>query len=125
MQLVLKMLAISGIIGLLTLGLSAYFVPALIYTNSAFSWSPDGIAGMSGTRSVIGGHFIGLAAIGIYAFITSKYKLLYVIAISEISIAFGRLISLSTDGYDSQILFPLGVELYFAISMFCAARFLK
>jgi hypothetical protein len=125
MQLILKILAISGIVGLFILGLSAYFVPALIYTNGAFSWSPDGIAGMSGTRSVIGGHFIGLAAVGIYALIKSKYKLFYIIAVSEVSIAFGRFISLGIDGYDPQILFPLGVELYFAISMFYVAKFLK
>ena len=99
--------------------------PARILADNAFSWAPDGVAGLSGARAVIGGHFIGLAAVGVYAFIKAEYRLFYVIAISEFCIAMGRVISLGVDGYDARVLMPLGIELYAAGAMFCAAKFLK
>ena len=97
----------------------------MILNQDAFSWLPDGIAGLSGIRSVIGGHFLGLAVVAVYAFIKSQYQLFYIIALSEFLIAIGRFISLGIDGYDPRVLAPLGIELYMACAMFCAAKFLR
>ena len=125
MQLILKLVAISVVIMFFLLGLGAYINPTMILNQDAFSWSPNGIAGLSGIRSVIGGHFLGLAMVAIYAFMKSKYKLFYIIALSEFLIAMGRIVSLGLDGYDSRVLVPLGVEIYMACAMFFAAKSLK
>ena len=125
MQLFLKVAA-----GLVTamfffLGLSAYFDPAGILAQGAFAWQPDGIAGLSGARSVIGGHFLGLAVVAVYGFMTSQYKLFYVIAVSELLIAGGRFLSLGLDGYDARIVAPLIIELIMAGTMFACGYLLK
>tara|TARA_B100000214_G_C23802052_1_gene550849 strand:+ start:252 stop:650 length:399 start_codon:yes stop_codon:yes gene_type:complete len=125
MQLFLKLAAGSVVLGFLFLGLGAYFNPTMILENNAFAWSPDGLAGISGARSVIGGHFLGLAIVGIYAFIKSQYKLFYILAISEFLIALGRIISFGFDGFEPRVLEALAIEIYFASATFFPARFLK
>ncbi len=125
MQLTLRILTILLVVIFFALGMSAYIDPATILAGAAFAWSPDGIAGLSAGRAVLGGHFLGLALVAVYAFVKSEYKLFYVLAISELMIATGRLISLGFDGFDQRVLFPLGVEVFMATVMFCAAKFLQ
>jgi hypothetical protein len=125
LQLALRILTILLVTIFVVLGMSAYIDPAAMLAGDAFAWSPDGIAGLSSGRAVLGGHFLGLALVAVYAFVKSEHKLFYVLAISEFMIATGRLISLAFDGFDERVLFPLGVELFMATAMFSAAKFLQ
>ena len=125
MQLFLKIAAGLVTAMFLFLGLSAALDPAGILAQGAFAWEPDGIAGLSGARSVIAGHFLGLAVVAVYAFVTAQYKLFHVVAISELLIAAGRFLSLGLDGYDERIVAPLIIELLMAGIMFCSGYFLK
>lgn len=61
---------------------------------------------------MIGVHFLGLAAVAIFAFVKSENRLFYVIAVSELLIAAGRLISLGVDACDPHVLIPWIIEIY-------------
>lgn len=125
MQIVLKVAAGLMVVAFLLLGLAAYFNPAQIIADNAFAWTPDGIAGLSGARAVIGGHFLGLGLITGYGFLKGRFGYFYVIAVSEMMIALGRVISLVLDGYDERVILPLIIEVVFASVAFCVARFTK
>ena len=125
MQLTLKILAILLTLGFLALGLSALLSPESALVGPAFAWSPDGVAGLSAGRGVLGGHFLSLGMVAVYALVKSEYKLLYVLALSELMIVVGRLLSLGIDGFDQRMLMPLVIEVIMAAGMFCAAKFLQ
>jgi hypothetical protein len=125
LQLTLRILTVLVIAIFFVLGMSAYSDPAAMLAEDAFAWSPDGIAGLSAGRAVLGGHFLGLALVAVYAFVKSTYSLFYVLAISELMIATGRLISFGFDGFDQRVLFPLAVEVLMATVMYCAAKYLQ
>ncbi len=125
MQIVLKVAAALIVILFFLLGLAAYLNPAQIISDGAFAWTPDGIAGLSGARAVVGGHFLGLALITGYGFIKGNFKLFYVIAVTEFMIAVGRVLSLALDGYDERVVLPLVIEVVFASVAFSVARFTK
>lgn len=125
MQLTLRILAILLTLIFFALGISALVNPATALEGPAFAWSPDGIAGLSAGRGVLGGHFLSLGLVAVYALVKSEYKLLYVLALSELMIVAGRLLSLGVDGFDQRMLVPLVIEIIMAAGMFCAAKFLQ
>lgn len=125
MQLTLRILAILLTLIFFALGISALVNPATALEGPAFAWSPDGIAGLSAGRGVLGGHFLSLGLVAVYALVKSEYKLLYVLALSELMIVAGRLVSLGVDGLDQRMLLPLAIEIIMAAGMFCAAKFLQ
>lgn len=125
MQLTLKILAILLTLIFFALGISALVSPAAALEGPAFAWSPDGIAGLSAGRGILGGHFLSLGLVAVYALVKSEYKLLYVLALSELMIVAGRLVSLGVDGFDQRMLLPLVIEIIMAAGMFCAATFLQ
>lgn len=125
MQLTLKILAILLTLIFFALGLSAFLDPATALEGPAFAWSPDGIAGLSAGRGILGGQYLALGLVAVYALVKSEFRLLYVPALSEFMIVTGRLVSLGIDGYDQRMLIPLIVEIIIAAGMFCAAKFLR
>ena len=125
MQLILKILTIVLTLIFFALGLSAFIDPATALEGPAFAWSPDGIAGLSAGRGILGGQYLALGLVAGYALVKSEFKLLYVPALSEFMIVFGRLVSLWVDGFDERMLLPLLVELTMAVGMFCAAKLLR
>lgn len=125
MQITLRILTILLILIFFALGISALINPVTALEGPAFAWSPDGIAGLSAGRGVLGGHFLGLGLVAVYALVKSEHKLLYVLALSEFMIVTGRLVSLGIDGFDQRILLPLVIEIIMATGMFCAAMFLR
>ena len=125
MQLTLRISTILLTLIFFALGISAYVNPTAALEGSAFAWSPVGIAGLSAGRGVLGGHFLALGLVAAYAFAKSEYKLFYVLALSELMIIIGRLVSLGVDGFDQRVLFPLLIEAIMATGMFCAAKFLQ
>ena len=124
MILALRVLTALFVVLLFALGLRAFVDPVTMLAEDAFAWSPDGVAGLSAGRAVLGGHFLGFGLVAVYAFVKSQYELLYVLAVGESMIVIGRLISLVVDGSDPRVLTPLGVEVVLATVMFAAARFL-
>ena len=125
MQLTLKILAILLTLIFFALGLSAFIDPATALEGPAFAWSPDGIAGLSAGRGILGGQYLALGLDATYALLKSEFRLLYVPALSEFMIVIGRLVSLGIDGFDQRMLLPLVVELVIAVGMFCAAKALR
>lgn len=125
MQLTLKILAILLTLIFFALGLSAFIDPATALEGPAFAWSPDGIAGLSAGRGILGGQYLALGLVATYALVKSEFRLLYVPALSEFMIVIGRLVSLGIDGFDQRMLLPLVVELVIAVGMFCAAKILR
>lgn len=125
MQLTLKILAILLTLIFFALGLSAFIDPAAALVGPAFAWLPDGIAGLSAGRGILGGQYLALGLVAVYALVKSDYKFLYVPALSEFMIVLGRLVSLGVDGFDERTLAPMLVEIVMAAGMFCAARFLR
>lgn len=125
MQLALKTLAILLTLIFFALGFSAFLSPAAALAGPAFAWSPDGIAGLSAGRGILGGQYLALGLVAVYALVKSDFRFLYVPALSEAMIVCGRLLSLGLDGFDERSLVPLIVEAIMAIGMFCAARFLQ
>ena len=125
MQLTLKILAILLTLIFFALGLSAFIDPATALAGPAFAWSPDGIAGLSAGRGILGGQYLALGLVATYALVKSELRLLYVPALSELMIVTGRLVSLGVDGFDQRMLIPLSVEIVIAVGMFCAAKFLR
>lgn len=125
MQLALKILAILLTLIFFALGLSAFLDPATALEGPAFAWSPDGVAGLSAGRGILGGQYLALGLVAVYALVKSEFRLLYVPALSEFMIVIGRLLSLGVDGFDQRMLVPLLVEAIIAVGMFCAARFLR
>ncbi len=125
MQLALKISTILITLIFFALGIAALVNPATMLEGPAFAWSPDGVAGLSAGRGVLGGHFLGLGLVAVYALVKSEYKLLYVLALSEFMIVTGRLVSLGVDGLDQRMLSALAVEIVMAVGMFCAAKFLR
>jgi hypothetical protein len=124
-QLSLKILATLLTLIFFALGLSAFLSPASALAGPAFAWVPDGIAGLSAGRGILGGQYLALGLVAAYALIKSDYRLLYVPALSECMIVLGRLLSLGLDGFDERSLVPLLVEVFIAVGMFCAAKFLQ
>ena len=106
MQLILKILTIVLTLIFFALGLSAFIDPATALEGPAFAWSPDGIAGLSAGRGILGGQYLALGLVAGYALVKSEFKLLYVPALSEFMIVFGRLVSLGVDGFDQRMLLP-------------------
>ena len=125
MQLTLKILAILLTLIFFALGLSAFIDPATALVGPAFAWSPDGIAGLSAGRGILGGQYLALGLVAAYALVKSEYKLLYVPALSESMIVLGRLVSLGVDGFDQRMLVPLLVEITIAVGLFFAAKLLR
>ena len=125
MQLTLKILAILLTLIFFALGLSAFIDPATALVGPAFAWSPDGIAGLSAGRGILGGQYLALGLVAAYALAKSEYKLLYVPALSESMIVLGRLVSLGVDGFDQRMLVPLLVEITIAVGLFFAAKLLR
>ena len=125
MQLTLKILAILLTLILFALGLSAFIDPATALAGPAFAWSPDGIAGLSAGRGILGGQYLALGLVATYALVKSEFRFLYVPALSELMIVTGRLVSLGVDGFDQRMLIPLSVEIVIAVGMFCATKFLR
>lgn len=124
MQLTLKTFAILLTLIFFALGLSAFIDPAAALAGPAFAWSPDGIAGLSAGRGILGGQYLALGLVATYALVKSEFRLLYIPALSETMIVIGRLVSLGIDGFDQRSLVPLIVELTIAMGMFCAAKYL-
>jgi len=125
LQLTLKISTVLLTLIFFALGISALVSPATALEGPAFAWSPDGIAGLSAGRGILGGHFLALGLVAVYALLKSEFKLLYVLALSELMIVFGRLVSLGIDGFDQRMLLPLVIEIVMATGMFCAAKFLR
>ena len=88
MQLILKILTIVLTLIFFALGLSAFIDPATALEGPAFAWSPDGIAGLSAGRGILGGQYLALGLVAGYALVKSEFKLLYVPALSEFMIVF-------------------------------------
>ncbi len=125
MQLALKIFALLLALIFFALGLSAFIDPATALVGPAFAWLPDGIAGLSAGRGILGGQYLALGLVSAYALTKKEYKLLYVPALSEFMIVVGRLVSLGVDGFDERTLVPMLVEMVIAVGMFCAAKFLR
>lgn len=125
MQLTIKTLASLLTLIFFALGLSAFLDPATALAGPAFAWAPDGIAGLSSGRGILGGQYLALGIIATYALVKSEFKLLYVPALSEFMIVLGRIVSLGVDGIDERTLLPMVVEMTLSVGLFCAAKFLK
>lgn len=125
MQALLKTLALLGTAAFFLLGLSALLTPESFLPGAGFSLSPIGVAGLSGGRAIIGGHFLAFALVGVYAMRKQEYHLLYILSLSEGMIVIGRLLSLVLDGFDASVVGPLVVEIALASIFFCCAKYLK
>ena len=94
---------------LLGLGTMSMFAPRKMLGN--FALQPEGIAGLSTIRSVMGGLFLASVAMLAFGLVGGHSDAFLPVAMLMGMVALGRLVSLLTDGFDKAVLPPLFVEL--------------
>lgn len=109
MELTLQILVGLATLMLTGLGTMSMFAPKRMVKN--FALEPIGTAGLSTVRSVIGGLFLAsvtMLLLGLFAGQTIGFV---AVAIVMAVVAFGRIVSLVSDGFDKAVIPPLVVEL--------------
>ena len=109
MELALHILVSLATLMLLGLGTMSMFAPRRMVKN--FAVEPIGTAGLSTIRSVIGGLFIASVAMMVYGLATGQTLSFVAVALLLGGVAFGRVVSLMTDGFDKAVVPPLVVEI--------------
>ncbi|MGI9598338.1 MAG: DUF4345 family protein [Acidimicrobiales bacterium] len=104
MQIVVGILAIP----LAALGIRSMFFPTNM--GAAVGLTPEGIPGLSEIRSVLGGLFLASVAMIITGLATDDTTWFIAVAIVMAAAAFGRLVSIGTDGLTQAVLPPLVIE---------------
>jgi len=101
------------------------FNPAGFMTQSDVALVPDGVVGLSFARSVIGGHFLGMALLSIYSLRKCLNTFFYLMRGCVTFIVLGRVVSLIMDGYHSNIVGGLILEILIMTVLYTAGRFLQ
>ena len=110
MQLMLKIVVVLITVFFAAVGLGFMLIPATVMSRPDFSLVPDGVAGLSTARSILGGHFIAMALLCIYSLRKRANNILYGLAVVVALVALGRFISLILDGFNANALGGLVVE---------------
>jgi hypothetical protein len=109
METALNILVILATVMLSGLGLMSMFAPQRMVGN--FAIKPEGTAGLSTIRSVIGGLFLASVALLLIGLTTGQTLGFVAVAIVMSVVAFGRIVGILADGFDKAVLPPLAVEL--------------
>lgn len=109
METVLNILVILAAFMLAGLGVMSMFAPKRMVTN--FAINPEGTAGLSTIRSVIGGLFLSCVTLLVIGLTTGQTLGYVAVAILMSVVAFGRIVGILADGFDKAVLPPLVVEL--------------
>jgi len=107
-------MVIRGLVALVCLftfglGIMSMFAPSVMVKN--FSLEPDGIAGLSAIRSVMGGLFLSSLSMLLLGLTTNETIWFLAVAIIMGVVALGRMVGIVFDGFTGKILPPLIVEL--------------
>ena len=109
MELTLQILVGLATLMLTGLGTMSMFAPKRMVKN--FALEPIGTAGLSTVRSVIGGLFLASVTMLLLDLFAGQTIGFVAVAIVMAVVAFGRIVSLVTDGFDKAVIPPLVVEL--------------
>jgi hypothetical protein len=94
---------------LLGLGLAAMFHPAAVLVK--FAVEPQGAAGLNTIRGVMGSILLGSGIFMVLGLKTKNTFWFFATAILMFLAAFGRIVGVALDGFDSHIMPPLVIEL--------------
>lgn len=118
MELALQVLAGLLCIPMLALGLGSMFKPAKMLEG--FALQVEGTVGLNTVRGIMGGFFVGMAAMIIRGLMTGDSTWFVAVAYA-VTIAFiGRIIGAMTDGYHKALLRPLAIEVIIVAVMLAA-----
>lgn len=109
MELTLQILVGLATLMLTGLGTMSMFAPKRMVKN--FAIEPIGTAGLSTIRSVIGGLFLASVTMLLLGLFGGQTIGFVAVALVLGVVAFGRIVSLVTDGFDKAVIPPLVVEL--------------
>ncbi len=109
MTLILQVLVGVVSVMMLGLGMASMFAPKMMLEN--FSVEPDGARGLNTIRGVIGGLFLGCVAMLLTGLATGATLWFLAVAIVLGAVVVGRLIGLVIDGFDTQLVPPIVLEL--------------
>lgn len=109
MELTLQILVGLATLMLTGLGTMSMFAPKRMVKN--FAIEPIGTAGLSTIRSVIGGLFLASVTMLLLGLFGGQTIGFVAVALVLGVVAFGRVVSLVTDGFDNAVIPPLVVEL--------------
>lgn len=109
MELTLQILVGLATLMLTGLGTMSMFAPKRMVKN--FAVEPIGTAGLSTIRSVIGGLFLASVTMLLLGLFGGQTIGFVAVALVLGVVAFGRVVSLVTDGFDKAVIPPLVVEL--------------
>ncbi|UZD90497.1 DUF4345 family protein [Cognatishimia activa] len=109
MELTLQILVGLATLMLTGLGTMSMFAPKRMVKN--FAIEPIGTAGLSTIRSVIGGLFLASVTMLLLGLFGGQTIGFVAVALVLGVVAFGRVVSLVTDGFDKAVIPPLVVEL--------------
>jgi hypothetical protein len=125
MQLTLEIVVVLIAVSFAAVGLGFMFIPATVMSQPGFSVVPDGVAGLSTARSILGGHFIAMASLCIYSLRKRANDVLYGLGVIVSFVVLGRLISLIMDGFNTNALGGLVIETLVLTGLFAAGRLLQ
>jgi len=125
MQLVLKLLVTLIIAFFIIVGLVITFNPAGFLIKPDVALVPDGAAGLSFARSVIGGHFLGMALLSIYSLRKRANTVFYLMGGCVSFIVLGRFVGLIMDGFNPNIVGGLILEISVMTILYATGRFLQ
>lgn len=109
MELTLNILVILVTVALTALGSLSMFAPKRMLAN--FAIAPEGVHGLSTVRAVIGGLFLASVGFLLFSLITGQTLGYLAVALVMAVVAFGRIVSILADGFNSSVVPPLIVEL--------------
>ncbi|KIC10861.1 hypothetical protein RA19_08935 [Leisingera sp. ANG-M1] len=115
MELALQIVIGLGTLMLAGLGLMSMLNPGKMAGN--FGVETTGVVGLSTIRSAMGGMFLSCVAMLAAGQLTGVTLWFVPVAVVMAAIAFGRLISMAFDGFDSQVVPPLVIELVLAAAL--------
>ena len=118
METTLNILVMLAVLMLSGLGIMSMFAPRRMVAN--FAVEPQGTAGLSTIRSVMGGLFLSSVALLVIGLTTGQTLGYVAVAILMGGIAAGRIVGLLADGFDRAVLPPLIVELVIAAVLMAA-----
>ena len=113
-------LALQTVIGLGTLMLAGLGLMSMLSPGrmaGSFGVGTTGPVGLSTIRSAMGGMFLSCAAMLAAGQLTGLTLWFIPVAVTMSAIAAGRLISMAFDGFDTQVVPPLVIELVLAAAL--------
>ncbi|MEM7126771.1 MAG: DUF4345 family protein [Chloroflexota bacterium] len=117
---------LSGILTLVFVGLGLLFMFNPAATLELIQLTPEAAGGWAGIRSVFGGLFLGLAVLLLRGLMYEEWLPIRIAGIILAITILGRIISLVADGFETNLLGPIIVEIVLvAISLFSARQFEK